>query len=133
MHPTNGQKQLTPVAELGKSWKKLRRRKILYEDQQSQLIWTPRPLNTGPPNRQHTPADIRPLTHIQQRTSRSVYSEMKHLTLKRLEASGSLEVRWDGGWEHPHGDKVGWGGGVGCGGWMWGRGMEYGVQKINLK
>jgi hypothetical protein len=28
--------------------------------------------NTGPPNRQHTPADMRPPTHIQQRTSRSV-------------------------------------------------------------
>jgi hypothetical protein len=26
LHPTNGQKLLTPVVELGKSWKKLRRR-----------------------------------------------------------------------------------------------------------
>jgi hypothetical protein len=26
-----------------------------------------------------------------------VHSEMVHLTLKRLEAPGSLEVRWDGG------------------------------------
>jgi hypothetical protein len=26
-----------------------------------------------------------------------VHSEMKHLTLKRLEAPGSLEVRWGGG------------------------------------
>jgi hypothetical protein len=25
LHPTNGQKQLTPVVELGKIWKKLRR------------------------------------------------------------------------------------------------------------
>jgi hypothetical protein len=32
LHPTNGQKQLTPVVELGKSWK---------EDQQSQLTLTP--------------------------------------------------------------------------------------------
>jgi hypothetical protein len=26
---------------------------------------------------------------------------MMHLTLKRLEASGSLEVRWGGWWGHP--------------------------------
>jgi hypothetical protein len=35
-HPSNGQKQLTPVVELGKGWKKLRRRATLNEDQQSQ-------------------------------------------------------------------------------------------------
>ena len=28
-HPTNGQKELTPVIELEKSWKKLRRRVTL--------------------------------------------------------------------------------------------------------
>jgi hypothetical protein len=28
-----------------------------------------------------------------------------HLTLKRLEAPGSLEIRWDGGWGHPRGDR----------------------------
>jgi hypothetical protein len=39
LHSNNGQKQLTPVVELGKSWKKLRRRKTLEEDQQSQLTW----------------------------------------------------------------------------------------------
>jgi hypothetical protein len=27
LHPTSGQKLLTPVVELGKSWKKLRRRR----------------------------------------------------------------------------------------------------------
>jgi hypothetical protein len=26
LHPTNGQKQLTPVVELGEGWKKLKRR-----------------------------------------------------------------------------------------------------------
>ena len=31
---------------------------------------------------------------------------MMHLTLKRLEASGSLEARYGGGWRHPHGDRV---------------------------
>jgi hypothetical protein len=32
---------------------------------------------------------------------------MMHLTLKRLEAPGSLEVRWGGGWGwgNPHGDR----------------------------
>jgi len=29
VHPTNGQKLLTPVVELGKSWRKLRRRETL--------------------------------------------------------------------------------------------------------
>jgi hypothetical protein len=29
LHPTNGQKLLIPVIELGKSWKKLRRRMTL--------------------------------------------------------------------------------------------------------
>jgi hypothetical protein len=29
LHPTNGQKMLSPVVELGKSWKKLRRRATL--------------------------------------------------------------------------------------------------------
>jgi hypothetical protein len=40
IHPTNGQKLLTPVVELRESWKKLRRRATLEEDQQSQLTWT---------------------------------------------------------------------------------------------
>jgi hypothetical protein len=51
---------------------------------------------------------------------------MMHLTLKRLEAPGSLEVRWGGGLGHPGGNEVGWGEGVGCGavgGWI-GRGGE---------
>ena len=48
-----------------------------------------------------------------------------HLTLKRLEAPGCLEIRWGGGWGYPPGDRVVWGGGVGCGkegGWMEGVG-----------
>jgi hypothetical protein len=35
---------------------------------------------------------------------------MTHLTLKRLEAPGSLEVRRGGEWGHPQGDGVGGGG-----------------------
>jgi hypothetical protein len=66
---------------------------------------------------------------------------MKHLTLKRLGAPGSLEVRWSGGWGwgHPHGDRE-WGGGIRygtIGGWIRG-GIKYGVSnklknKINNK
>ena len=50
-----------------------------------------------PPNRQHTPADIRPPnTHTVEDVRVCIHSEMMHLTLKRLEVPGSLEVRW--GW-----------------------------------
>jgi hypothetical protein len=56
---------------------------------------------------------------------------MIHLTLKRLEAAGSLEVRrWGGMWGHPPGDVAGWGGGVGygaVGGWM-GMGKEWNME-----
>ena len=41
LHPTKGPKQLTTEVELRKSWKKVKRRVTLKEDQQSQLIWTP--------------------------------------------------------------------------------------------
>jgi hypothetical protein len=43
-----------------------------------------------------------PNTHTVEDGQVSVHSEMMHLTLKRLEAPGSLEVRW--GW-----GGVGWG------------------------
>lgn len=32
---------------------------------------------------------------------------MMHLTLKSLEATGSLEVRWVGGWGDQHEDRLG--------------------------
>jgi hypothetical protein len=40
-HPPYGQKLLTHVVQLGKTWKKLRKRVTLSEDQQSQLTWFP--------------------------------------------------------------------------------------------
>jgi hypothetical protein len=40
VNPTNVQKLVTSGVELGKCWKKLRRRVTLEEDQQSQLTWT---------------------------------------------------------------------------------------------
>ena len=53
LHPNNGQKLGTPVVELGKGWKKLRRRITPEEDQQSQLTWIPQDLSdTEPPTRQ---------------------------------------------------------------------------------
>jgi hypothetical protein len=55
---------------------------------------------------------------------------MKLLTLKRLEAPGSLEVRWGGGWGHPRGDRSGgeevWDVELSEGG-LGEQGMEYGV------
>ena len=56
---------------------------------------------------------------------------MMHLTLKRLEAPGSLEVRWGGGGGIHM--EMGWGGEEvwdveqSEGGWVGGQGMEYGV------
>jgi hypothetical protein len=67
--------------------------------------------NTGPPNRQHTPADMRSPIHIQWRTTWSVFIQRRctmHVTLKTLEAPQSLEVRWERGWGHQHaGRRVG--------------------------
>jgi hypothetical protein len=68
-------------------------------------------------------------THTVEDFQVSVHSEKKHLTLKRLEAPGSLEVRWGGGIHM----EMGWSGVE-----VWdveqsrrvdgeGRGMEYGV------
>jgi hypothetical protein len=62
-----------------------------------------------------------------------MHSEMMHLTLKRLDAPGSLEVGWGGRWANPSGER-----GVGRRYEMWnswrvdqdGR-IKYGVQKIN--
>jgi hypothetical protein len=56
--------------------------------------------NTGPPKRQHIPADMRPPNTSTVEDFRvCVHSRMMHLTLKRLKAPGSLEVRWGGAWE----------------------------------
>jgi hypothetical protein len=65
-------------------------------------------------------------THTAEDFQVCVHSEMMHLTLKRLDAPGSLEVKWGVGLGHPHGDRE-WAGDVGCGavrGWM--RGIKYG-------
>jgi hypothetical protein len=49
---------------------------------------------------------------------------------QELEGPGSLEVRYSRGWGYPRGNRVGWGGDVGCGvvgGWM-GRGREWNME-----
>ena len=94
---------------------------ILYEDQQSQLIWTPEISQIL----DHQTDSIHQLICGPQHNTVEnflvcVHSVMMNLTLKRLEFRGQVE--WG---EHP-----GWGGGVGCGtvvGWIGGQGMEYGV------
>jgi hypothetical protein len=67
LHPTNGQKQLTPVVELGKATRRRAEEKGEPVGGPAVSInLDPQDLsNTGPPNRQHTPADRRPPTHIQ--------------------------------------------------------------------
>jgi hypothetical protein len=40
--PTNGEKMGAPGYDVGKGWKKLRRRTTPQEDHQSQLTWTPK-------------------------------------------------------------------------------------------
>ena len=49
--------------------------------------------DTGPPTRQHTSADMRPPTHIQQMLGLGSFRK-DHLMLERLEAPGSLRIWW---------------------------------------
>ena len=62
---TNGQKQLTPVVELGRlkeaveKGDSVRGPAVLINLDPQDLS------NTGPPKRQHIPADMKPPTHIQ--------------------------------------------------------------------
>jgi hypothetical protein len=114
LHPTNGQKQLAPVVELGRP-KEAEKRGEPVGGPAVSITLDPRDLsNTGPPNRQHIPADMRPPNIcISEDCQVCAHSEMIHLTLKRLEALESLEVRWGGG-GNPHED-MGWGGGMECG------------------
>jgi hypothetical protein len=64
LYPTNGQKQMTPVVELGKDWKNLEEAEKEGDPVEGPAIsinLDSRDLsNTGPPTRQHAPADMRP-------------------------------------------------------------------------
>jgi hypothetical protein len=69
--------------------------------------------NTGPAKRKHTPTDESPNTHMVEYCPVCVDSEMIQLTLKRLEAQESLEVRWGGG-GNIHVEIGSWGEGMEC-------------------
>jgi hypothetical protein len=99
LHPTNGQEPGNPVAELGKSWKKLWRRVTPIE--RPTVLNNLDPLNlsdTEPPTRQHTPPDMMPTTHIQQRTAGSVLSQRRStypltdLRFQGMARSGGVRV-----------------------------------------
>jgi hypothetical protein len=65
LYSTKGQKQLTPVVELGEA-KEAEEKGDPVGGPAVSINLDPRDLsNTGPPNRQHTPDDMRPPTHIQ--------------------------------------------------------------------
>ena len=66
--------------------------------------------NTGP--YQHIPVDMRP-QHTHSRGLPVLCS--LRADAPNPQETGSLEVRWGGGWGHPCGDRVWWGRGVGCG------------------
>jgi hypothetical protein len=86
LHPTSGQMG-TPVVELEKSWKKLRRRSTLIEIPAVSTNLDSLDLSDAElPMREHTLANMRSPIHIQQRTAKM------NLTLKRLEAPGNGEV-----------------------------------------
>ena len=93
--------------------------------------------DTEPPTRQHTPADMKPPTHIQQRTAWSGLSErrstqpLRDLRPQGVGRSGGVGVGW---WGYPLRDEE-WGcgsmrqGGMGCGtirGWTR-RGIKSGL------
>jgi hypothetical protein len=65
LHPTNGQKQLTLLL----SWGRLKEAEEKGDPVGEPAVLVnldPQDLsNTGPQNRQHIPADMRPLIHIQ--------------------------------------------------------------------
>jgi hypothetical protein len=64
--------------------------------------------NTGPQNRHHIPADMRPPTpYTAEDCHVWVQLEKMHQTLKRLEVPGRREVWWGDRWwgGHPHGDR----------------------------
>ena len=64
LYPTNGQKLLTPVTELGKSWKKPRRNVTLGKPAVSTNLDPRDLLDTEPPTRQHITVDMRLPKHI---------------------------------------------------------------------
>jgi hypothetical protein len=94
LHPTNAQKRLLPVVELGKSWKKLRRRGPCRKTSSLNNSWPLRSLKhciTKPAA--YTSWYEASNTQTVENQQVCVHSKMMHLTLKRLEAPGCLEIR----------------------------------------
>ena len=129
LHPTIGQKQLTPFVELRnakRSWERWPYRKTSSLNLSGSLRllkhWT---INQTAYSSWYEAPNIHTVEDFQI----CVHSEMMNLTLKRLEAPENLGVRLGGReWGYPCGD-MGWGGSMGCetvGGWM-GGGIKYGV------
>jgi hypothetical protein len=121
--PSNGQKQLTPVVELGKTGRSCGGQSCRRT---SNLNWTPEISQTLDHQTAHTSWYEAPNTYTAEDFWVCVHSEMMHLTLKRLEDPGSLEVRWGGGVGGGIQVAMGWGGEEVCdveqleGGWGWG-------------
>jgi hypothetical protein len=137
LHPNNGQKQLTPVVELGKAERSWEEGRSCRRTSSLNLnSWDVS--NSGPPNRQHTQMTWGP---------RHTYSRgWPGLCLFRDDAPNPQEA---GGTREFRG-QVGWG--FGASTWRWvgvgrrcvmgsswsvdggeGWGMEYGVWKMNYK
>jgi hypothetical protein len=106
-----GQKQLI-VVELGKAERSWGEGRFCRKTSSLNQSGPPRSFkhwNT----REHTQSSYEaPNTYTVDNFQVCVHSEMMHLSLKRLEVPGSLEVRCGQGWGYPHGDEVGRGGGV---------------------
>jgi hypothetical protein len=74
LHSNNEQKLLTPVAELRKSWEEAEEEGNPVGGPAVSINLDPQDLSdTGSPTRQHTSADMRPPTIIQQRAAGSVF------------------------------------------------------------
>jgi hypothetical protein len=89
LHPTNGQKQLTPVVELGKVVGG-QAFSINLDPSRSLKHWTTK-------QAAYTSWYEAPNTHIAEDCRVCIHSEMMYLTLKRLEVPGSLEDQWGRG------------------------------------
>jgi hypothetical protein len=126
LHPTNGEKELTPFVDVGKAERRWGEGWSCRRTNSLNLSGPPRSLkhwNT----KQAVYASLykTPNTHRVEDCNVYIHSEMMYLTLNRLEGPGNKRssgvcVWGGGGWGHPGGDR-GWGGDKGCGtvgGWM---------------
>jgi hypothetical protein len=95
--PTNGQKQLTPIVELGKAERSWGEGWSCRGPAVSINLDFPDLSNTGPPHSTIHQLICGPQHNSVEDFLVYVISEMMFLTLKRLEAPGCLEVRWGRG------------------------------------